>query len=108
MPLDWKVVEKKYGKGAEVPTVSGGKTIQITGTDDQKIYLKQHFWDVSLTRENLEKAVVLIEQGKISRKPGWFVEDYKNIVADERPLSAAHILGDLGFLDKDNSYAPRG
>lgn len=107
MPLDWKEVQKRYGKGLEVPTVAGGKTMLVTSVDADKIYFKQHFWDVSLSRENLEKVVALIEQGVVSRQPGWFVEDYKNYVVDEHPASAAHILRDLGFLEEDKGYVPR-
>jgi hypothetical protein len=40
MPLDWAVVTKKYGNGAEVPTVAGNKILQITGVDEAKIHIK--------------------------------------------------------------------
>lgn len=107
MSLDWSQVKKKYGKGTKIPTVAGGKTLEITGADDQAIYIKSPLWTAKLSRNNLEKAVDLIEQGVITREPGLFVEDYRVYVADERPTSAAHVLRDLGFLEKDQGYHPR-
>jgi hypothetical protein len=107
MALDWAKVKKKYGKGAEVPTIAGGKTLTVTGADDKAIYIKHPLWTAELSRKNLEKGVEMIEQGIIARDPGLFVEDYRIYVADERATSAAHILRDLGILDKDQSYRPR-
>lgn len=107
MPLDWSVVKKKYGNGAEVPTVAGGKTLTVTGADDEAIYIENPLWKAKLSRANLEKGVQLIEEGVIDRNPGFFVEDYRIYVTDERSTSAAHILSDLGYLDKDEGYFAR-
>ena len=107
MPLDWSQVKKRYGNGAEVPTVAGGKTLTVTGCDDEAIYIENPLWKAKLSRKNLEKGVQLIEEGVIDRKPGWFVDDYRIYVTDERSTSAAHILSDLGFLDEDDGYVPR-
>jgi len=106
MQLDWSLVKQKYGEGAEVPTVAGNKVLQVTGVDDEKIYIKSPLWVASLSRENLEKGVELIEEGLIDREPGQFVEDYKIYVADERATSVAHIFKDLGFLTEDTGYYP--
>ncbi len=107
MPLDWSIVKKKYGDGAEVPTVAGHKTLEVSGADDEAIYIRNPLWEAQLSRPNLEKGVALIEEGVISRDPGLFVEDYRVYVTDERSTSAAHILRDLGFLDEDKGYMPR-
>ena len=106
MLLDWTVVKEKYGQGAEVPTVAGNKILQVTGADDQNIYICSPLWKATLSRDNIEKGVQLIEEGVISRDPGYFVEDYKIYVADERATSVAHILKDLGILDEDTGYRP--
>jgi hypothetical protein len=106
MPLDWSIVSQRYAQGAQVPTVAGNKILQVTGADDEKIYIKSPLWSASLSRENLEKGVELIEEGVIGREPGQFVEDYRIYVADERATSAAHILKDLGFLTEDTGYYP--
>lgn len=109
MPLDWKTVVEKYGEGFEVPTIRGGKTVSITHVDEDAIHIvKGTIWKASLQRQNLEKGVEMIESGVISRDPGLFVEDYMLYVAHERASSVAHILRDLGFLDKTETFSIRG
>ncbi len=107
MPLDWGVVTQKYGKGFQVPTCAGGKFLNVTRADDQAIYIESPIWSVALDRANLEKGVVLIEDGTISRDPGLFVEDYMLYVANQRATSVAHILRDLGFLDETETFSIR-
>ena len=107
MPLDWTKVKARYEAGAMVPTVAGNKTIQVTGADDQGIYICNPLWKATLNRTDLEKGVALIEEEVISRDPGLFVEDYRVYVTDDRATSVAHILHDLGFLDEDTGIMPR-
>jgi len=107
MPLDWSEVKSKYGGGALVPTVSGGKFLKVAGADDIAIYIESPIWSATLHRVNLERGVELIEEGTISRDPGLFVEDYILYVANERATSVAHLLRDLGFLDKTESFTIR-
>lgn len=107
MSLDWSKVKEKYAKGAEVPTVAGGKTLTVTGCDDDALYIENPLWKAQLSRKNLEKGVDLIEEGVIDKNPGLFVEDYRVYVTDERSTSAAHILRDLGFLDEDTGFMGR-
>jgi hypothetical protein len=107
MPLDWTQVQAKYGKGAFVPTVAGGKTLEVKGADDSSITICNPLWVARLARADLEKGVTLIEEGVISRDPGLFVEDYRVYVTDDRATSVAHILHDLGFLDEDTGLTPR-
>lgn len=98
MPLDWKEVVNKYGSGATIPTVAGGKTLKISAADDEAIQISHSLWKDSLERVHLERAVELIESGTIPRDARWFVEDYRALVADVRATSVAHILKDLGHL----------
>ena len=107
MPLDWAVVVAKYGKGFQVPTVTGGKFLTISHVDDDAIHIESPIWQARLQRKNLEKGVELIEAGTISRDPGLFVEDYMLYVAHERATSVAHILRDLGILDKTETFTIR-
>ena len=69
MPLDWSMVIEKYGNGAKVPTVTGGKFLQVAGADEKAIYIESPIWSATLDRGNLEKGVSLIEEGLISRDP---------------------------------------
>lgn len=98
MPLNWRAVEKRYACGAQVPTVAGGKTLQVTGAGPEGIHIRNALWRDTLRRNDLEKAVDLIEADQISRNAGQFVEEYRTRVADVRATSTAHILKDLGFL----------
>jgi hypothetical protein len=91
MPLDWSMVIEKYGNGAKVPTVTGGKFLQVAGVDEKAIYIESPIWSAALDRGNLEKGVSLIEEGLISRDPGLFVEDYMLYVANQRATSVAHL-----------------
>jgi hypothetical protein len=98
MPLDWQDVQRRYGQGAQVPTVAGGKTLEVTGADEDRIYIRTSLWRAELQRSDLERAVSLLEEGRITRHPGHFAEEYRHMVTDERGSSVAHILKDLGFL----------
>ena len=99
MPLDWDMVVSRYASGARVPTVAGGKTLEITGADATGVHIRHALWRDILLREHLERAVVLVEADRITRHAGLFVEDYRALVADVRATSAAHVLKDLGYLE---------
>lgn len=107
MPLDWSAVKKKYGQGFLVPTCAGGKFLKVSGVDDVAIYIESPIWRAALHRSNLEKGVALIDDGTISRDPGLFVEDYMLYVANERATSVAHILRDLEFLGRTETFSIR-
>ena len=107
MPLEWSKVVEKYGKGAKVPTITGGKFLQVAKVDEEAIYIESPIWSDMLHRKNLEKGVKLIEEGMISSDPGLFVEDYMVYVSNQRATSVAHILKDLGFLDETETFSVR-
>lgn len=99
MSLDWNEVVNRYGAGTLVPTVAGGKTLEITSADETAIHISHPLWKDSLDRVDLERAVELIENGTIRRDAQWFVEDYRALVVDVRATSVAHVLKDLGHLE---------
>lgn len=107
MPLDWADVVDRYGPGANVPTITGGKFLKISHATDEAIYLESPIWTARLPREDLEKGVSLIDDGTISTDPGLFVEDYMLYVSNTRATSVAHILRDLGFLDLTETFSVR-
>jgi len=100
VPLDWADVVRRYEQGAEIPTVAGGKTVKVVRADERCIFVRGPLFQATLSRENLEHAIRLIEDGVVSRDPRFFVDDYKILVADERATTVAHVLMDLGFLDR--------
>lgn len=99
MPLVWSEVMTRYAGGTRIPTVAGGKTLEISGVDESGVHIRHSLWRDTLAREHLEKAAGLIETDAMSRHAGLFVEEYRALVADVRATSAAHVLKDLGFLD---------
>jgi len=99
VPLDWTNVTARYAGGTKIPTVAGGKTLEISGVDDAGVHIRHSLWRDTLAREHLEKAVGLIESNSMSRHAGLFVEEYRALVADVRATSAAHVLKDLGYLE---------
>jgi len=107
MPLEWSKVMQKYGKGAKVPTIAGGKFLHVASANNEAIYIESPIWTATLNRDDLEKGVRLIEEGTISTDPGLFVEDYMLYVSNQRATSVAHILRDLGFLDETETFSVR-
>lgn len=99
MPLDWAYVVERYRDGAEVASLPGTATLSVSGADEEKIYVKHRLWKASLSRENLERAIDLVEKGEMTRKAADFIDQYRTVVADERPTTAATVLKDLGYLD---------
>jgi hypothetical protein len=97
--LNWAEVVRRYDGGAKIPTVAGGKTLEITGVDQQGVHIRNALWRDTLAREHLEKAVELIETNQMTRHAGLFVEEYRALVADVRATSVAHLLKDLGVLE---------
>lgn len=99
MPIDWNEVVSRYGDGAEISAIPGVSQVKISGADEERIYVKHKLWKDSLSRQNLERAVMLLEQNKMTKKSGDFVAQYRVYVADERPTMAATVLKDLGYLE---------
>lgn len=99
MPLDWEVVVKRFKDGAAIEPIPGAATLAVTGADEDYVYVKHRLWKDRLSRVNLTKAVDLLDEGKLTRKSGAFVDQYRTWVADERPTTAATVLKDLGYLE---------
>ncbi len=99
MPLDWGKVVDRYQNGAEVEPVPGASRVKVTGADEERIYIAHRLWKDSLSRQNLEKAVELLEQNKMPKDVEDLIGPYRMYVADERPTMAAVILKDLGYLN---------
>jgi hypothetical protein len=99
MPLDWNNVVERFKNGAELESIPGASTLTVTGADDEKIYVAHRLWKAVLSRKNLEKAVMLLEEGKMTRKSGDFIDQYRTFVADEKPTTAATVLKNLGYLE---------
>ena len=90
-----------------MPTISGGKFLQVTRADDTAIHIANPLWASALERVHFEKAVSLIDEGVISTDPGLFVEDYMFYVSNHRATSVAHIMRDLGYIERTGTFTVR-
>jgi hypothetical protein len=94
----WSEIVEHYRDGAELPSMPGARTLQVTGADDEFIYVSHRLWKDKITRAYLEKAMSLLDAGKITDNYGDVVDYYRTFIADERPTTAATILKDLGYV----------
>ncbi len=86
--------------GAELPSMPGARPSQVTGADDEYIYISHRLWKDKLTRAYLEKAMALLDEGQMTRHYGRLSSTTTApIIADERPTTAATVLKDLGYLE---------
>lgn len=99
-PLAWDEVRARYGRGAWVPTVAGGKVLEVTAVDDTHIYIRGgSLWSDALERCDLETASRMLAAGDLPRSPVAFVEEYHEKVSPRRGTAVAHIMKDFGLLD---------
>jgi hypothetical protein len=99
MATPWADVVARYRDGAELPSMPGARTLRVTGADDEYVYVSHRLWSDKITRAHLEKAMALLDEGKMTRNYGDVIDHYRTYIADERPTTAATILKDLGYLD---------
>lgn len=99
MPLDWGDVVDRYQPGEAPTPVPGAPQTVVTAVDEERIYVAHRLWKDTLSRQNLEKAVELLEQGKLPKGAEDAISRYRMYVADERPTLATKVLKDLGHLE---------
>lgn len=106
MPLDWNRVKEIYGCPTKLPTLAGGKFIEVVGVDDEGLSVRHRMWDDTLARSDLERAAELMDLGKLTRQAGAFVEQYRSLVSDRRASTVALVFRDLGYLEGEASFGP--
>ena len=99
MPLDWADVVDRYQPGEEGTPIPGAPQTVVTAIDDERMYVAHRLWKDTLSRQNLEKAVELLEQGRMPKDAEDAISKYRAHVADERPTLATKVLKDLGYLE---------
>ncbi|GAA1383763.1 hypothetical protein GCM10009613_13610 [Pseudonocardia kongjuensis] len=98
MATDWSEIVARYQGGAQLPSMPGARTLEVTGADDEYVYVSHRLWQDKITRAYLEKAMTLLDEGKMTSNYGDVVDYYRTYIADERPTTAATILKDLGYV----------
>lgn len=99
MPLDWRKVVDRYQPEEEPTPVPGAPQTMVTAVDEERMYVAHRLWKDTLSRQNLEKAVELLEQGRMPKDAEDAISKYRAHVADERPTLATKVLKDLGYLE---------
>ncbi len=99
MPLDWGKVVDRYQPGEEGTPIPGAPQTKVMAIDEERMYVAHRLWKDTLSRQNLEKAVELLEQGKMPKGAEDAIAKYRMHVADERPTLATKVLKDLGYLE---------
>lgn len=96
--LDWQVVKERYRGGTLVPTLVGSTTFEVTEVTEVAIHFKWRLVEGTIKRRDLERIVELIEQGVVRPDKLTLTSDYRTLVTDERPTTAAALLQDLGYI----------
>jgi hypothetical protein len=99
VPLNWEEVVNRYQPEEEPTPVPGAPQTVVTAVDEERMYVKHRLWKDTLSRQNLEKAVELLEQGRMPKDAEDAISRYRAHVADERPTLATKVLKDLGYLE---------
>ena len=99
MAIAWSEIVERYSGGAQLPSMPGARTLQVTGADDEYIYIAHRLWSDKLTRAHIEKAMALLDEGRMTRDYASVIDHNRTFIADERPTTAATVLKDLGYVD---------
>ena len=91
--LNWDEVKRRYNRDP-VSRTKSGKEFRVCRVTDTALYIDLPSGEQYISRENLERAVHLINEGHRIEGPA----DYKRMVYDQRPAYAWAILRDMGFL----------
>lgn len=91
--LDWEKLKERYATNP-VSHTKTGVVFEVTRITDEAVYIGLPSNDEYVSRENLEKAVELLESGGTIKGPA----DYRKKIYDQRPAYAWAILRDMGFI----------
>jgi len=91
--FDWQKVAARYSNNPTSRTKKGCP-FKVAHVEAHVLYIDLPSGQLSVSRKYLEKAVHLINAGRVINGPA----DYKRLVYDERPAYAWAILRDMGFV----------
>ncbi|MHA1920831.1 MAG: hypothetical protein ACTSWX_13870 [Promethearchaeota archaeon] len=91
--LNWEILKQRY-KENPISYTKTRKEFRISRVTNTAIYTDLQRREEYISRENLEKAIDLINNGIVLEGPA----DYKRLVYDQRPAYAWAILRDMGFV----------
>ena len=92
--LNWETLKQRYEENP-ISYTKTRKEFRISRVTNTAIYIDLPSKEEYISRENLEKAINLINNGIVLEGPA----DYMRLVYDQRPTYAWAILKDLGFIE---------
>jgi len=81
--LDWQKLVERYSRNP-ISHAKNGKSLKVSRITDSAIYIDLPSGEQYVSRSLLEKAVQLMNEGKVIEGPA----DYKRLVYDQRPAYA--------------------
>lgn len=100
MSLDWAAVKEQYGDGGSFASLTGSKEFDVREvTDDELIFETAVSRDAVIEREDLERAVQMIEAGEMHRDPDHLLDEYKDTITHSRATATVCLLKDLGYAE---------
>jgi len=91
--LNWEILKQRY-KENPISYTKTKKKFKVSRVTNSAIYIDLPSREEYISRENLEKAIDLINNGIILEGPA----DYERLVCDQRSSYAWAILRDMGFV----------
>lgn len=100
MPLQWNDIKEKYGNDGSFTSLTGQKEFKVKEvTDDEIVFETAVSRNAKIKRENLEKAVDMIEKGEMQRNPDRLLDKYKDTITHSRATVTVCLLQDLGYTE---------
>ena len=93
--LDWENIQSLANQKASLLTKTRVSFRIVAASDETLTIQVRSGQEHTISRSNLEKAVAKIQSGTILNGPN----DYRNLIADDRPAYAWSILRELGFIE---------
>ena len=106
-PLDWQHVRTRYSGRPSLASLGGSSRVQVVDVDEERNCQSQRLWRDCNSREDLDAALDLLRDGRLSASPMAFAEGLRRYYASgprvetgctRGPNLAAVVLTDLGYL----------
>jgi hypothetical protein len=106
-PLDWELVRERYADRPSLASLGGSSRVQVVDVDDERICLRQRLWRDCVSRADLDGALGLLREGRLTGTPMAVAEGLRRYYASgprvetgctRGPNLVAVVLADLGYL----------
>lgn len=100
MPYEWGDIKEMYGDGGSFKSLTGSKEFKVREvTDEELIFETAVSRNAVIEREDLERAIKMIENGEMHRDPDRLLEEYKSTITHSRATATVCLLKDMGYAE---------